>query len=82
MTTALLLLLLILMSLCFRTVSDCVMYPNGHALIFNGGRRGITGGNIGDPDLFGVANDVFSYNPDGMARLRCLFINMFVAKLV
>eukprot|EP00602_Paraphysomonas_sp_CaronLab_P001575 CAMPEP_0185030626 /NCGR_PEP_ID=MMETSP1103-20130426/17602_1 /TAXON_ID=36769 /ORGANISM="Paraphysomonas bandaiensis, Strain Caron Lab Isolate" /LENGTH=964 /DNA_ID=CAMNT_0027565827 /DNA_START=408 /DNA_END=3302 /DNA_ORIENTATION=+ len=47
-----------------RVVSDCVLYPSGHLLLFNGGRKGRTGGSIGFPLLHGAANDVFAYNPD------------------
>jgi hypothetical protein len=39
-----------------RVVSDCVLYPNGHILIFNGARRGRTGGSIGVPLMSAAAN--------------------------
>jgi hypothetical protein len=39
-----------------RVVSDCVLYPNGHVLMFNGGRQGRTGGAIATPLLHGSAN--------------------------
>ena len=47
-----------------RILTDCVLYPNGNILLFNGGRRGRTGGQIGNPLLQAAANDVFSYDPD------------------
>ena len=39
-----------------RVVSDCVLYPNGYALIFNGARLGRTGGSIGAPLMSASAN--------------------------
>jgi hypothetical protein len=42
-----------------RIVSDCVLYPNGHILIFNGGRQGRTGGAVGKPLMHGSANGLY-----------------------
>ena len=39
-----------------RVASDCVLYPNGHVLLFNGGRQGRTGGAIGVTLFHGSAN--------------------------
>jgi hypothetical protein len=50
-----------------RVVSDCVLYPNGQALIFNGARKGRTGGSIGNPIMYAAANDVFAFNPEAPA---------------
>lgn len=44
-----------------RVVSDCVLYPNGYALIFNGARLGRTGGSIGAPLMFAAANGKIYY---------------------
>ena len=44
-----------------RVVSDAVLQPNGNILIFNGARKGITGGSIGTPLMFGTANGIIIY---------------------
>lgn len=53
-----------------RVVSDAVIQPNGKILIFNGARRGQTGGQIAKPLMFGAANDVFCYDPKAPAGKR------------
>jgi len=47
-----------------RVVSDCTLQPNGKMLITNGARLGYTGGNIGLPNMFAAANDIFQYDPE------------------